>query len=309
MNPCDSAGGRPAALAFRVVRSDGETFDFRRGGWMIVKDGFENAANLSHNVSTAKNVITDGSSLVSKRVEETDRTISAEYNGPNPDAARSAAIAFFNPRFSFELHVTYRGKSRWCAGEQTGFKASSGGIYETPTFTWTLLCLDPFWRNENGHTESFTDSRPMFGFPYVSKTKGTRDGSGRKLTYGAPASILIYDGENTIYNDGDVPCMYRIHTDFNGSVTNPVYTKDGRFVKVVHAFSDGDELLIDFESAPPKVEINGKTAIQNCTRDSSFTGMEMQPGDNVFDYSCDDPTNHKPYMDVQLLYNDRYLGI
>ena len=302
------AGDRTTRV--RLVRSDGEELVMGDGlPWVIEFDGLDGFARLDLSVSTSQNVLTDGSSLVSKRVNETDREVKATYIGSDRPGARARAVAFFNPRFSFAMHATVGNRTRWCEGELSGFDCPARSPRLPVALTFTLTCLDPFWRSENGHTESFTDSRPMFGFPYVCKTKGTKDRSGKKLTYGAPASILIYDGENTIYNDGDVPCMYRIHTDFNGSVTNPVYTKDGRFVKVVHAFSDGDELLIDFESAPPKVEINGKTAIKNCTRDSSFTGMEMQPGDNVFDYSCDDPTNHKAYMDVQLLYNDRYLGV
>lgn len=294
----------------RLVRSDGEEMVMGDGlPWVVNFDGLDGFAKLNLSVSTSKNVLTDGSSLVSKRVEEIDREVKATFVGDGRPAARASAVAFFNPRFRFAMHATVGNRTRWCEGELSGFDCPARSPRLPVEVTFTLTCTDPFWRSENGHSESFTDSRPMFGFPYVCKAKGTVGRGGRRLTYGAPASILVYDGENNIWSDGDVPCMYRIVMEASGPVTNPVFTKDGRFVKVVRSFQDGDTLTIDFESAPPRVEVNGQNAIQNCSRDSSFTGMELNPGNNLFDYSCDERDTHRPYMGVRLLYNDRYLGI
>ena len=79
-------------------------------------------------------------------------------------------------------------------------------------------------------------------------------------------------------------------------------------MQVVNVFSDGDVLEIDFTAAPPTVEINGKNAIQLCSRDSDFVQMEMQVGANVFSYTCEDASN-RPNMDVQIRFHKNYLGV
>lgn len=304
----DICAGDSPQLAFRFVRSDGEEFNFGRGGWMILKDGFEDAANLAYTVSTSKNILTDGSSLVAKRAEETDRTITAEYRGDSPDRARSEAIAFFNFRFSFELHVTYRGNSRWCLGELKGFKADSGSPFDDPRITVTLLCLDPFWRSESHNDFAFGDSTPMLGWPYVSHVRMVGP-KGERYPVGNPVSILIYDGKNTLINTGDVEAPYTIQVRAGGELINPTITKDGKFIKVLVTMQSGDVLLIDYESRrTPQVTLNGKNVIQQCSRDSSFTGMMIQPGTNVFTFTIDNTIN-RLLSDVRILYYKRYTGV
>lgn len=310
------------AVFVKIVRSDGEVFggfdDSLHGSygwnigcgtdWSIPEDAFENFANLAHNVQTSANVLRDGSSLISRRIEETDRTIKLVYGGSKPDAARSYALSFFNPRYEFELHVKYRGNARWCAGVQAGFESPADNVHKSPELTWTLLCLNPFWRSENDHGEHFAEAKPRFGFPYVSHMRKKR-ADGVKLPVGAPVSTLVYDGKNTVFNGGDVPCYYRVRCEFFADIANPVFTKNEKRVKVADQFKRGDVLIIDFEASPPTVTKNGVNCIQKCTRDSNFTGMELQIGTNSFQYSCDDATNKRAFMQVQLIYNDLFLGI
>ena len=37
--------------------------------------------------------------------------------------------------------------------------------------------------------------------------------------------------------------------------------------------------------------------------------MVMQVGENVFEYTCDDPGNRRGYMRVVVSWHDKYLGI
>lgn len=308
-------------VKLKFVRSDGAVF----GGaavegadsdgwnvgcgaqWSIPNDGLENFANLPYNVKTAANVLKDGSSLVSKRVDEVDRTVKMVYSGQDPDAGRAEAISFFNPRFSFKLYAQYRGMTRYCEGELYAFDSPAGNVHKAPEATVTLLCLDPYWKSVDGNENSLTDTAPMFGFPYVSHVKQKLP-NGEKYPVGFLASKMLYDGMNTVYNSGDVPAMYRVHVDFEGYVLSPTITKDDRHVKVIYDFYDGDTLDIDFTATPPTVEINGKNAIGQCSRDSNFTGMEMTVGPNIFNYTCDNTAN-RPYMNVQVLFHKNYLGV
>ena len=291
----------------RIVRDDGEELcmsDRPVTGWFLPSGSLDGFAELDLTVDSYKNVLTDGSSLVAKRAESKDRTVDgARWIGPDADAERARAVSFFNPRHSFEAHLAYRGRTRWCVGELSGFRCEANNLNSPPELTFTLLCLDPHMRDERRHDEAFGDARPMFGFPYVSHMPSTR------WAVGAPASVRVYDGKNTVFNAGDLPTYYKIRCEFSGEVKNPVFTKDGKKLGVADVFQAGDVLEVDFDAAPPKVTKNGANAIKTCTRDSSFTGMAMKVGENVFDYTCDDPDNRRGYMRVVVSWHDKYLGI
>lgn len=296
----------------RIVRSDGRelvaTAGITDNGWTVSWQGLEDFLTLPITVRTSANVLTDGSSFLSERVEEADRTASLVYVGPrDPRGVRDEALSFFNPRHTFAVHVTHMGVTRWCEGRLTDRQCVIRPERYPCEVTFTILCMDPFMRSEDHNESSLTDAAPMFGFPYVSHVRQVLPDGGKKPV-GFLASKMLYDGLNTIYNSGDVETYCRIVCSFDGPVTNPKFTKDDRFVQVLRAFKDGDELEIDFESAPPRVLVNGTNAIQLCSRDSNFTGMQMQVGPNVFQYEGS-TTAERAYMHVQVLFYKRYLGV
>lgn len=294
-------------VKIRIVRSDGAEFLMGYGtDWKVPSDGLENWANLSYTVDTSKNVLTDGSSLVGKRIEETDRTMKASYHGNDPIRERGKALSFFNSRFSFRAFLSYMGRERFAEGELYGFKLSSGNIARPMELTFTLLCLNPFLMDPDGNDKSLTDSLPMFGFPYVSHVRQQLP-NGEQKPVGSLASKLLFDEQNTIYNNGDVPCNFAAEVSFDGTVVNPTITKDGKHVTVMREFAEGETLRIDFTAAPPTVTANGENVIHLCSRDSNFVGMEMQTGRNEFQYSCDNAA--RSLMSVKILFNKQYLGI
>ena len=296
----------------RIVRSDGRelvaTAGITTNGWTVGWQGLEEFLTLPITVSTSANVLTDGSSFLSERVEEADRTATIVYVGPrDPREVRDEALSFFNPRHAFAAHVTHMGVTRWCEGRLTDRQCVIRPSRYPCRVTFTILCMDPFMRSEDHNESSLTDAAPMFGFPYVSHVRQVLP-DGSKKPVGFLASKMLYDGLNTIYNSGDVETYCRIVCTFDGPVTNPKFTKDDRFVQVLTSFKDGDELEIDFESAPPRVLVNGTNAIQLCSRDSNFTGMQMQVGPNVFQYEGSSAAE-RAYMHVQVLFYKRYLGV
>lgn len=296
----------------RIVRSDGAelyaTGNFSTNGWTVAWQGMQDFLSLPLSISTSANVLTDGSTLVSKRVDECERTASIVYVGTRSRAeVRDQALSFFNPKFSFEVHVTHLGRTRWCEGELAEVSCPIREDRRPCECTFTLLCLDPYMRSEDGNFNSLTDEIPMFGFPFVSHARRPLP-DGSKKPVGFLASKMMYDGLNTVYNSGDVETMYKIVMTAKGRVESPTFTKDGRFVKVLTDFDDGDVLEIDFTKAPPAVTINGENSIQMCSRDSNFTDMEMSVGENVFNYTCDNESN-RPYMDVQIQFYRKYLGV
>lgn len=295
-------------VIIRIERPDGRQFTIGTGtDWRMYNDALPDWNTLDYSVNTSENVLKDGSSVVSKRVAEKDRTLTAVYMGDDPASAREAAINFFNPKFQFKAHITYHGRTMWCMGEQAGFTCTTGNIYRPPELKWMLLCPDPYMKDEYNNDHSFGDVVAGIGFPYVSHNPLDLN---RPIDYpaGFAAGILIYDGKNSIYNGGDVPCYYKVQIKAKGDLVNPTIHKDEKMVRLLTTLHENDVAVIDFESSPPNVTINGQNAIQKCSRDSNFTGMIMQVGKNVFSFEVDNPIN-RSLADVKVLYNNKYLGI
>ena len=300
------------ATSLRLVRSDGREMSFGgswSGEWAVEWEGTSDLVTLPVSIETSANVLGDGSRLVSKRVGECDRTASVIYVGRrDPQSVRDEALSFFNPKHSFQLHVTHLGRTRWCEGELSDVECRlTPGRYPCRV-TFTLLCLDPYMRSEDGNEAEFGDAKPMLGWPYVSHVREVGP-SGERYPVGNPVGTLVYDGLNTVYNSGDVPTYYRVRIRAaGGDLVNPKVTKDGRFVRLLTTLKHDDVAEVDFESSPPKVTVNGRNAINLCSRDSNFTGMRMQVGANVFGFEIDNPGN-RAFAHVQVLFTRKYLGV
>lgn len=295
----------------KVVRSDGQVLvanEELTSGWIIKYNGLEGFDGMDYSVSTSKNVLSDGSSLVSKRVEEKDRTVTCFYMGRNGSrAARTECTSFFNPKHSYRLYLDFDGVTRWCEGELYAFSCPPERLGAPVEFTFTLLCLDPYWRDEFPNDKSFGSAEPRFGFPFVSHVREKLP-DGTKRPVGFVVSEMLFDGVGNVYNSGDVPTFYRVRMRFSGDVKNPKIAKDGRYVRMVKDFKAGDELVIDFEASPPRVTVNGENAIQLADRSSSFTKMAMAVGKNEFRFSCDNPEN-RSLAKVTVEHYKKYLGV
>ena len=295
-------------VVVRIERSDGLEMEFGSGtDWHIPNDGLRNIANNPYTVNTTPNVLTDGSTVVSTRTEEGDRTLVADYLGEDEDFARQSAINFFNPKFKFIMNVTYRGRTLRCEGRQIGFMASEGNVYQPVSITWTILTPNPYWADSEITDNTLDYANARFGFPYVSHVKEVLP-NGERHPIGLVVSQLVYNGEGIIYNDGDLPTMYTVQIKANSELQNPAIVKDGRFVRYFGRMIGGDILEIDFEASPPTVTLNGDDVIPLCDRESSFTNMQMQVGKNIFELVCDNPEQIFN-AEVKVIFRKKWLGV
>ena len=291
--------------SLRIVRDDGKTIvaDGQwSGGWAVEWEGLADFLDLPIDLSTSANVLTDGSTLVSKRVAEAERTATIVYAGPrDPSSVRDEALAFFNPKHSFEVHVTHMGRTRWCEGELAARQCVIEPSRYPCRVTFTLLCLDPYMRGEDVHDDTMTDASPFFTFPFRCFLPGPG------VSAGCVASVRVYDGLNTVVNSGGVPAPFRITARFEQPITNPTFHVNDRHVGIVYQFKVGDVLVLDFMAAPPRVTLNGENSIQRCTRDSTFVGMVLDVGENTFWYESSEGDVNT--MKVSIVYYDRYMGV
>lgn len=289
----------------RIVRSDGKEFVLGDGDWRIPNDGLTNWANLPYNVYSAEIPSADGAIVTSKRVSSVDRTITAECRTKDQEGQRAAAIEFFNPKYTYKCHLTYMGRTRWCEGEQIGFKASEGNIYKPVQITWTLYCPNPYMQSENDFGKDIAEVVGMIGFPWVSffpeeygSVPGTND-------Y-AVASIHTFSQSVDVSNDGDVPSGLRLTLRATGDVLNPSIRLGDGWIRLLTPMIQGDEIKIDASSRPPTVYMNGENIMHLVDRESSILNMRIAVGDTTIEYDADDGYQN---ISVTVYWNKQYLGV
>lgn len=291
-------------VTLRIVRDDGLEFDIDNRVWMIPNDGLENWANLPHSVSVQENASYDGGVVTNRRVGSVDRSVRAELANPADNARmRMEAIRFFNPKHTYEAHLTYQGRTLWCAGEQYAFKCDTGNVYQPVTFDWTILCPMPYLLSEDDFGKDVALINGKFGFPYHSVVQSTPSGVYKR---GFVMGVYAFDRVVDITNDGDVTTYPRVVISASGTVENPRISIGQKFVRYVGTLQANDQLAIDFEQRPPRVTLNGRNAMNKVDRASSFTSLQIDVGDTTFEYDADSGEN---VMSVSLYYRKRYLGI
>lgn len=289
----------------RIVRSDGQEFIIGDGDWRILNEGLSNWANLPYSVYSAEIPSTDGAIITAKRVGSVDRTIIAECKGSDPDKLRADAIWFFNPKYSYEVHLTYRGRTRWCSGEQIGFMASEGNMYRRPQITWTILCPNPYLKSEDDFGEDIAEVVPMFAFPWYSALP-PQDDSKAVVNEGAVVSSFKFARSIDITNDGDVASGMRIVVRALGNVTNPSVRLGDGWIRLKTTLEKGDVAVFDVTSQPPTVTINGENAMHLVDRESSILNLRIDVGDTTLEYDADDGYLN---LSISVYWNKQYLGV
>ena len=276
----------------RCVRSDAKEFTIGLSDWKITK--LEGVDSPNFSLFTDKNAIGDGALLSGKRVDDRDVYVEAKSRFPHKnEELRARALAFFNPKYTYILHVTYQGITRWISGELEGFSVPSGNVYQNMIMKVRFYCSDPYFRSEDNFGKDIASSQRMFGFPYIQTAK-----------IKTVPSAFNFAKLVKITNDGDVEtyCMTRIL--FSGQTTNRKIVKDDYFVRVCDTFTSGDILEIDFANAT--IRKNGVNIIQKIDRGSTFTSMQLDVGTSNIGFAADTGDAN---MSVTIYFNKLYLGV
>lgn len=276
----------------RCVRSDAKEFTIGLSDWKITK--LEGVDSPNFSLFTDKNAIGDGALLSGKRVDDRDVYVEAKSRFPHKnEELRTRALAFFNPKYTYRLHVTYQGITRWISGELEGFSIPSGNVYQNMIMKVRFYCADPYFRSEDNFGNDIASETKMFGFPFIQTAK-----------IKTVASAYNFAKLVQISNDGDVGTYCTARVKFNGDATNPKIVKDDYFVRVIDSFVAGDILEIDFSNAT--IRKNGENIIQKIDRQSTFTSMNLDVGTSQIGFAADTGDAN---MSVTIYYNKLYLGV
>lgn len=305
--PISHEGRTMKEVSVRIVRDDGREFIIDNKRWMIPDDGLENWTNLPHDISTQENAGYDGGVITNRRISTADRSVRAVLSDYREnETARAEAIAFFSPLHEYEAHLTYGGRTRWCAGVQYAFKCSTGNVYEPVQIDWTILSSMPFLLSEDDFGQDVALVTPKYGFQYMSAMDRVGKDSLLFHQKGFVTGAYNFNRVVKILNDGDMETYPRVIIKAKGNVKNPKIMINGAFIRVVTDMKEGQRLEIDLESRPPTVRLDWASVMHLLDRDSTFTGMRFRVGENSFSYDADEGEN---VMSVSLFYRKRYLGI
>ena len=97
-------------VLIRIVRSDNKSFLLGTGTWRILSNGLKGIDFPNFSVYSDKNGVGDGALLSGKRIDDRDVQITCKSVDPSANQPiREATMAFFNPKFTFKLFITYQG--------------------------------------------------------------------------------------------------------------------------------------------------------------------------------------------------------
>ena len=288
----------------KFVRDDGAIYHF--GGkygdifdWLITEIKGIDAPNIE--IFSETEAVTDGSIVTGSHITGRDIRIKASVrNRSLNDICRRAAIRFFNPKHSFALHITYMGMTRWIEGIIDGSSIPSGNVYKQQNLDITFFCAKPYFNSEDNFGKNIAAITPMFAFPYIT----TYD-DGNYVHIPVVSAYYNYARNVNIENDGEAETFMQVIMHILGTVTNPMITKDEvKFVRVLGTFHEGDIINIDMVNLD--VTINGENALHKVDKESSFTDCAITPGANTVGFDADDG---KDYMEVNVYYNKKYMGL
>lgn len=274
--------------------------------WRVEIGGLENFGGVTYELSTQAYAQYDGSLLTSERTPEQDRTmvLAARFDAAE---ARDEAMAFFIPHREYTVRCTLLGRTRHFTGRQYALAVDLGSLALPTRVTWTCLSTQPFWLSEDEHGYDLAEAQGKRGFPFISFTEASA---------GDPVCAIgfvvgVISHATKLVNKGHVPTYPRFTISASGSVRHPsvkVIDATGAAVLDVTVLTDlvdGDELVLDFESRPTTIELNGQN-VSHLVRPGSTLAASIGVGRYDVEWSAE---SGDASMRVVPSIRERYTGV
>lgn len=283
-------------VAARFVRSDGAELIADGTDWLLTPGTVDGVCKPVFDIYAEDNATMDGSTVTGKRVAARDLTMTAScMKIANNGILRARASAFFNPKYTYKVTLTYQGRTRWISAELAGIDIPTDKVCVPQTFTATFLAANPYWQSLDDFGQDIAAITPRWGFPYMDSP-----------TYGVLVDVANFARQVIFDYDGDVPAYPTITITADDAVTNPRIVKDGAFVRLIDTLDAGDTVVITTNPRGIRITKNGENVLNKVDRASNFVAMQMQPGTNTVSYEADYGDNN---LHVLIRYNKQYLGV
>jgi len=238
----------------------------------------------------------DGAALGSVRADPRTLTISCRALAPDPDhTLRRALIDHFAPDREGTLTATLGAVSRVIRYHPAAFAFTEQNLTAPPSFTVSLLCPSPYWRDVNTFAKNMAGVIGFFAFPLAIPPAGLA------------LSYREFRQEAVITNAGiRAVGLHVIFRAERGPVADPVLHNltDGTFIRLHLTMQQGDILTVCTVPGAKRVELNGANVITSIDRGSSF--FSLAPGDTILKYDAAENVHN---LDVYPRFTPEYAGI
>lgn len=243
----------------------------------------------------------DGKVVNSKRISGRTIDIAAEYVGGEFQKVREDLISFFNPKNEGCLKVILREDDKKVVREINyeieNFKIVQDNIYSPLAFKISIICPDPFFKDEHSTEKIIAvwEGGVKFPFKFDLKFKHKTKDEEKK------GVILRVNGHI------ETP----VEIEFEGPAKNPCVKNatTNEFIKVKRDILEGEVLFINTAYGNKKVIIKSEGKNKNAFNyiDLNSTFFTLRPGDNLIQYFNDDVKLTE--QNVKIKYKNNYLGI
>lgn len=283
-------------VSARFVRSDAAELLADGTDWLLTPGTVDGVCKPVFDLYTEDNASIDGSTVTGKRVAARDLTMScSSMRVANNTILRARASSFFNPKYSYKIHLTYQGRTRWISAELAGVDIPTDMVCVPQTFTVTFLAVNPYWQSVDDFGQDIAAITPRWGFPYMDHP-----------THGVLVDVANFTRSVVFDYDGDVPAYPTIVLTADDDVTNPKIIKEDAYVRLLDELVKGDKVEIDTNPRHIRITKNGVNVLNKTDRGSKFTALQMTPGTNTVRYEADYGDNN---LHVVIRYNKQYLGV
>jgi hypothetical protein len=254
----------------------------------------------------------DGDTYLGNRIESRDIEIIGNIKERNKEQAqrlRRNLNHILNPQYNASLIYEFGTFKR-----VIGCKVNNAPIFiKKPIyeeFTIQLLCLNPFWREEQEIREDIAAWVGGFEFP-IRDADDQPDGleipmdGSWEIGYRQPSLII------NVYNGGDVRAGIQVEFRALGALANPslLNVNTGEFIRLNKDMAAGDVLNVSTGYGEKAVTLRTRDgemsdAFRYLDVDSSY--LQLEPGDNVFTYGAD---TNETSLEVAIYHNNFYLGV
>lgn len=274
------------------LRSDGKTFIADGTDWGITK--ITGIGNVTPEQFTENRAQGDGSIITGRRVAQREHGYTIQNNNTNlNEIMRKVAIAFFNPKYTYKVYLTYQDVSRWIDAELLLATVPSENVYHAIEIDIAMLSPDVYWKSMDEFGKDIAGIDARYGWPQY-------DIAGKGFLY----SAFNFAKTVLIENDGDVDCYCKAVIEATDKVVNPRLEHGNSTVRILDTMLSKDTYVIDILAKT--VHKNGVNALAKIDRTSDFVGMAFKPGDNIISFGADTGENS---LKVTLYFNKLYLGV
>lgn len=262
-------------FTLKVRNKYGEELELTHNAAYVVT-GIDGITSPEATINTTRNAASDGGVFNSAYVEIRQLIITIAINHP-AEANRLTLYKYFKAKQPVRIYYRTQFRDVYIDGY---VKSINADPFEKLVIAQAVIeCPQPYLVGVQSTITPFSHVVPNFEFPFSIEAAGI------------PFSILTFEQDGVIVNNGDAETGAIIRLHFTDTVTNPVIhdIDTGEYFGILKTFSDGETVTINTRTGQKSVFLTSAGVVSNLIGylKPGSSWFMMKPGDNSFTLSAD----------------------